>query len=598
MRFIRWQGGLVFIAIIVMVLAVFYFFAGNIAKSYMEEYGAQYTGAEVNIESVDVELMPFALQVTGLEATDLQKPQINMVSFDHAVASLDLWQLIFGRTIIESLDVSGLAFGQQRAVAGEVYRQSSASENGSKEQKQGDWLDDMQQNLPDPEELLKNSNLKTVKHAAALEQTYKSEKQTLAQIKQQLPNKEKLKTYEQKVKALSKVKVKSLADFEKIKRDFDQLKAEFKQEQAQLKIAKEKLLTAKEKITANVSALKSAPQEDWQDISTKYQLSSIEAEDFAHLLFGEKAREYYQWAEIVLEHIRPLLTKSDTVNADAMKDLDAKSKGRFVHFVEESPMPSFWLKKANLSLKLNEASYQVLLNDVTHQHWLIDKQSSLTVNADDKEKVGTLAAKVGFSIDATSTLTADGDWSLNQLPLNDIKIKETEAFNLDLVHALLNVMGKFMIEQGQLTFNSDFALSDNEFTGSASSKLANVVIDTLSNTEALNLALSANGDWLAPQWQVNSELDNLLSDAFKQQVSAKLDGFKQELQTGLNAKMGDSLSLGEGQLTELLDIETLLNDSEKAFENLVESDVVKQQKKKLEGKAKDKLKEKLGKLFG
>ena len=62
--------------------------------------------------------------------------------------------------------------------------------------------------------------------------------------------------------------------------------------------------------------------------------------------------------------------------------------------------------------------------------------------------------------------------------------------------------------------------------------------------------------------------------------------------------MAGSLSLGEGQLGELLDFETLLNDSDKAFENLANNDVVKQQRKKLEDKAKDKIKDKLGKLFG
>ena len=597
MRYIRWQGAVVFITIMLTILAIAYVFAGPIAKSMIEKYGAEYTGAEVNVASVDVELMPFALQINELQATDAKKPSNNMVSFDSANASVDLWQLIFGRTIIESLEVNGLAFGEKRSTEGKVYLAPDESADGEQDAENPNWLDDVQQNLPDPKTLLDNSNLQTVKSANKLEQTYQQEKETLAQVKAQLPTEEKLKEYQDKVKALAKIKVKSLEDIEKIKTEFDQLKKQFKQEQAALKSAKEKLIAAKNNISADVTALKNAPEQDWQDISNKYQLSSIEAEDFAHILFGEKAREYYQWAAIVLEHVKPLLEKSGD-GSTTPESIDVKGNGRFVHFDEENPMPSFWLKKANLSLKLADANYQVTLSDVTHQHWMINKRSLVEVNADDKEKVGALSAKAGFSLNALQALTADGDWSLTQYPLNDVVIKESKDFNLQLVHALLKVVGQFDVKEGQLNFNSDFALSNNDFTGSSDAKLAKVIIDTLTNTNSLSLTLLADGNWLSPKWQVNSELDNLLSNAFKSQVSAKLNDFKQELQSGLNAKMGDSLALGEGQLSELVDIEALLTNSDKAFSDLANNDVVKQQKKKLEDKAKDKLKEKLGKLFG
>ena len=71
---------------------------------------------------------------------------------------------------------------------------------------------------------------------------------------------------------------------------------------------------------------------------------------------------------------------------------------------------------------------------------------------------------------------------------------------------------------------------------------------------------------------------------------------------GLNEKLANALKLGDSQAAELLDLEALLTDTDKALADLKNSDVVKQQQKKLEDKAKDKLKDKLknklGDLFG
>lgn len=592
MRYIRWQGALAFIAIFATALACAYLLAGPIAKSLIEKYGADYTGAEVNVAKVDVQLMPLALDIYGLQATDPKTPENNMASFDQATASIDAWQLIFGRTIIENLEIEALAFGEQRASAGEVYRVPE----DDKQAGNANWGQDIQQNLPDPKALLNDANLKTVKRAKALETSYAEEKENLASLKQQLPDKAKLKVYEQRLKALSKMKVKNLADLEKVKQEFDQLKAEFKQEKTKLKAVKEQVLASKQRLSADVTALKNAPEEDWQDISNKYQLSSIEAEDFAHMLFGEKAREYTQWAEIIFQYVKPMLANSK--KSDEQSATVVTTGGRFVHFDEENPLSSFWLKNGKVSLKLADAKYQVKLSDITLQHWMINKESLITVDADNAEKLGLLAATSSFSLDANNLLTALGDWSLNQFPLDNIDIQKSENFQLSLVHALLKVVGQFNVNNGQLNFDSDFGLSDNSFSGDAKSSMAKAVIDALSNTEKLNFNLTAAGDWLDPNWQVKSELDNLLAGVANSQLSGKMADFKAKFQTGLSDKMDDSLSLGEGQLTEALDLEALTTDSDKAFDNLMKNDVVKQQKKKLEDKAKDKLKDKLGDLFG
>jgi len=595
MHYIRWQGAIAFFLIVGVLGCLSYIFIDPIAKRVIEQQSENYTGAEVNINEVSVSFVPFGVEIKGLQATDPEKPTNNMISFNKARAQVQLWPLIFGKTIIDALVVDGLAFGEQRAAMGTVYRIPEAK-TGQNESSPNSWLNSVQEDLPDPKTLLDNADLQTVKQAKVLEQSYHEEKQKLEEYKTQLPNSETLKRYEQQVKALSKIKVKTLADLEKVKKDFDQLKKAFKKERQQLSLLKEQLLASKSRLSQDIDALKNAPQQDWQKISNKYQLETIETEDFAHLIFGEKAREYYVWADLLLTHIKPLIS-GESKTTKATKAVNPVV-GRFVHFDEESDLPSFWLKQGEISIRLAQATYHVKLSDITHQHFIISRESKVDIAADDKTQIGTLAANANFSLSANKVLTADGLWRLVDYPLEGIGLQESSALTLNLVKAMLGATGKFEVAKGQLALNNDFVLNNPQFSGQAKSTVAQVLIDTLASTDSLSLVMAATGDWLSPSWQINTPLNNLLTNALKGQIAGKLSSFKSELTSGLQAKAGDSLSLGEGELTELLNFETLLSDTDAAFENLANNDVVKQQKKKLESKAKDKLKEKLGKFFG
>ncbi|REL25729.1 TIGR03545 family protein [Thalassotalea euphylliae] len=593
-KVIRWQGLLAFVVIIALLFGAVILFAGPIAKMAIERFGRHYTGAEVNVAEVDVNFAPFGVKIWQLQATDPKAPQNNMLAFDAADASVELWPFLFGKTIVDNVEIKALSFNTARQSVGAVYRAPEESAVGNMA---AQWQDDIQANLPDPKAVLEQSNLLTVQRAKALEETYQREQDLIERTKAKLPTKETLKEYQARVKALGQVKVKSLADIEKIKADFDQLKADFKQEREKIKQAKAEVIAAKNTLSEQVVALKNAPSEDWQNISQQYQLQTLEAEDFAHLLFGEKAREYYQWADIVFTHIKPLLAGEGEQTAQEQTAL-AMAQGRFVHFEEDAPLPDFWLKQGRIEVVAGDARYQAQLSDITMQHWLIDKASDVKIAADGIQGQGALNAALDFTLDASQQLTSQGNWQLAKLPLENIGLQETDNLTLQLVSALLSVAGNMSVNKGNLALTSDFNLAGSQFDGSADSKIAKVVLDTLKANQALGVTVNANGDWLSPNWGVSSDLDNLLGNALAQQVEAKLAGFKSELQAGLNDKMAGSLSLGEGQLGELLDFEALLNDSDKAFENLANNDVVKQQRKKLEDKAKDKIKDKLGKLFG
>ena len=198
-KVIRWQGLIAFVVILALILGSVVLFAGPIAKMAIERFGGNYTGAEVNVDKVDVNFAPFGVEIWQLQATDPKAPEQNMVAFEHADASVDLWPFLFGKTIVENIEVKALSFQHCPSIGWSrfIERQTNLLIGNMTEQ----WQDDIKANLPDPNELLAQSNLLTVQRAKALEATYQREKDLVERTKAKLPTKETLKDYQARVKA-------------------------------------------------------------------------------------------------------------------------------------------------------------------------------------------------------------------------------------------------------------------------------------------------------------------------------------------------------------------------------------------------------------
>jgi len=597
-RFIRWQGMVAFVLLSALVAGLLYLFAESLVKRAIVSSAESAFGAEVNVAEVQLGYSPLQLSVLGLQVTDKDSPTKNLFSFERATAGVDVWQYLFGKIIIDELEVSQLAFSGVRSQAGKVYVDDvSDKEEESLSDQAKAMLPEVDMQLPDIKALLDDSNLLTVKASNELKISYKVEQEKLKALKTQLPSKAKLKAYQDKVAALGKMKVSSLADIEKIKTEFDKIKVEFKADQALIKKAKQQVLNSKKILAQQISELKNAPTKDWQQIEKTYQLDSIDTEDFAHILFGEKARGYVQKAQWAYEQVSPLM--SDMKGDGTTSEVKSHANGRFIFFKEDSPLPAILIKKALFSIKLEQGEVKVTGSELTHQHWIRGKDSLININSIDN---GELKLSSNFKLTQSGEFNANGDWLVNNRTLSNTELTQSKALNLSLSAGKLDGIGSFSVVNGEVEATNQFSLKQASYQGEAESKITKLLLDTIKSLDSLTVDVGVNGELSKPSFTIASSLNDALTGAFKQQVSAKLDGFKKKVNKGLNEKLTNALKLGNSQSAELLDLEALLTDSDKALADLKNSDIVKQQQKKLEDKvkdkAKDKLKDKLGDLFG
>ena len=598
-RFMRWQGMVTFIILSALVAGLLYFFAESLVKTVIVSSAESAFGAEVNVDEVQLVYSPLQVSVLGLQITDKATPTQNLFSLERATAAVDVWQYLFGKIIIEKLEVSQLAFSSIRSQPGKVYVDDDV--DGAAEESLSDqakaMLPEVDMQLPDVKILLNDSNLLTVKATTQLQKSYKVEQAKLEVLKTQLPNKAKLRYYQDKVKALGQTKVSSLADIEKIKTKFDKIKAEFKSDQALVKKAKQQVLASKSILAQQVEELKVAPSKDWQHIEKTYQLESLDTEDFAHILFGEQAREYLQKAQWAYKKILPLManTKDDVTVGDVKSD----AQGRFIYFKEESPLPSVLIKKALFSIQLEQGQVTVTGSELTHQHWIRGKDSLININSIDN---GELKLSSNFNVTQAGDFNTDGEWLINDKALSDTELTQSKALVLSMSSAQLDGKGSFKMINSEIIATNHLSLNQASYQGEAKSKITKLLLETIKSLDSLTVDVGVNGKFTEPNFTIASSINDALTGAFKDQVAGKLGDFKQKVNKGLNEKLASALKLGNSQAAELLDIEALLTNTDKALADLKNSDIVKQQQKKLEDKAKnklkDKLKDKLGDLFG
>ncbi|OUS23535.1 hypothetical protein A9Q98_14845 [Thalassotalea sp. 42_200_T64] len=593
-KYFRWQGLLGFVATITFITALLLILAPSIAKVGLEKGIAWYSGAEVNIDDVEINWSPLALTINHLQITDNENPSHNVIAFDQASAGIDVAQYLFGHLLIEELTITGIRFDQERDNVGDVYRDANTSIADETVRSVEQQMPSIESQLPEIKDILNDSSLLTVKASQQLELTYQQEKQKLNLLKSQLPSKQALQEYQAQVKQLSKSKVKSVDHFNRLKQELEVLKKQFKRDRKLVKSAKLQLKESKGNITKAVNAVKSAPQQDWQQLKSKYQLDKVDNADFAHILFGENARQYYQQAESIYLRIKPFIESNNSeTTAEKEQRQQSLATGRFVQFIDENPLPPWLVKQAYFQLTLPQGSFEFQLSELTNEHWHRNKPTLITVNTAKLLSGGDakLSARVFNNIE---NITAQGDWQFMQVPVTDAKLRDTDSLSLAMASANVAGIGQFSFIDSKIESANEFNISNASYTGASTSSIGRALLAAIGDVEQFSLSVGVAGQINSPSYRVKSDLDNVISKAIAVQLQQKIATFQRKLQSGLNQKISQTLQMDKTEAAEFADTETLLNDTDKALKKLMKSKIADNKKKELE----DKLKKKLGKLFG
>ena len=365
------------------------------------------------------------------------------------------------------------------------------------------------------------------------------------------------------------------------------LKKQFKQDKAIIKKSKDQIKQSKALLSKAVKDVKDAPGNDWQQLESKYQLDKIDNADFAHILFGDSARGYYQQAESIYARVKPFLDASKSkkqLKKDELKQ--SLGQGKFIHFTDENPLPPWLVKKAKLQVSLAQGDFSIDIRELTSEHWHRNLPTLINISTG-KLLNGADATLTSTVFNSKQQFSAKGDWQLSHLVVEDVDLRDNETLSLSLDSANLAGVGQFSVIDRTINSANEVNVDKAQYIGASTSSIGRTLLAAIKDVNQFNLSIVVEGDINNPDYKLDSDLDNIIGKAINSQIQQKLKGFQQQLQAGLNQKVAKSLKINQGDAAEIADIEALLKDTDKALDKLLKSKLADSKKQQLEDKLKD-----------
>lgn len=505
---------------LITLVVVAYLLANSIIKTVLTSELEQVTGAEVNIDSVSLRLLPVSVNLSGVQLTDPAKPEFNSISFSNAYARVDPWPALKGYYVVEELEVSELAYGSKRTKPGKVYRVPPANDNAL------DLASLLQVEIPTADAILARANLQTLQQGAALKQLAEQQQQKFTELRQQLPTAEQLAEFQASVKALTESKISDASELAAKTQQFNALQQQLRAERDKLRDLQQSLLQSRDSLSSAVTALRSAADQDWQQLQ---QLANIQQGGLApifQILLGDVWAREIQKLEALYQLAKPYL-QQDGEPAPA-KPLDPNQ-----------PYPDFWVKQARVHLLLAGTESTIQMQDITTQHQLINNVATrFSLDVAGLPKLNTFKLNGDFAI--LEQMITNLSWQLDGMALENLTLGR-EQTALTLLAGLFSANGSLQLTDDQLKQQAKVLLKNANFDKTGNRYLDQLV-GLLNQQGQIPLDVLAEGLISNPQVTIRSSLDRMLGDALLGEARQKIAQLQTQLRSELDSRLQQQLA--------------------------------------------------------
>jgi len=553
------------------VVILYFLFANTLLKTLATNALGDASGAEVNIDSVEHGIFPFSLTLTRLQATDNANPTHNRLEVAKVKADLDFMPLLNKKLIVNELIVQDVEFDTQRQSAGAVYVKPDAQVSSFAFPTLAD--------LPSVDQILAKSPLKTTAAVAEAQKVVQQYQQPLQDKYAALPSKDKLTAYKARLKALQEIDYKNPVELASAKKEFDEIKQAITIDKKSITEFADLAGEAKAASASSVSALKTAPQEDFDLLKGLVAGDEGAIGQVTQHLFGEKAKIYTQG----------LLAAMAMLSSDLDEPVAEET-------VVDDGLPNVWIKKAAVNIKWQDEQIETVWQNITDQHALIGNPTTFLINSRKAKNWHVIDLKGNFEI-IQGQVNSVQNWDIKGLVLNAIELVPEESkqkLNALLESGLLASKGELNVVDSTLSGSSIIDLSALQLKATGKNDLTSAMADVISGLSELKLSTNFSGGLSSPSIKVKSDLDKKILQALSSGLTGNSSGKLSELKSKLNEKVAEQLGQS-GQQLESVDV--LLAAAQGDTESL--NELLKSQMTNALDRKKDKLLNKLtDKLIG
>ena len=548
----------------VVLFLVYFLFANTIIKLVLESKLGESYGAEVNIAEFDHSLFPTTVTLKGIALTNPTKPTHNQVLVGEANADVALAPLLDDEVIVNELNLLDVQFDRERASTGEVYRVPERSLSFDEIKSKA------QEAVPSVDELLERNPLKTTAAIENAKAAYETYGEGLKTDYGNLPDKSRIDYYKTQVTQLKETNYQDPQALLQAKSAFDQLKEEMSADRARIADFTSKASNAKRELTEAISALKSAPQEDYALLKGVIAGDQDALSQVTYFVFGDKAAEYTEYLMSAMQIVMPLIQGEEKREAP-------------------TEIPSILVKEANVSVLWQNEAITSKWNNITNVHEVFGSPTTFSIEAAG-DLLKSFTSSGEFWIDS-SGVDASQVWSLAGVNMSNVAFSGNDTLDAVLTSALMTTTGSMKVTDNTLTGTGDVDLQDLVMEATGSSDVTSAIANALQSLSSLSMTMLLDGTLSNPNFNIKSDLDNKLAQAALSQLTASQQDKLDELNNKLNSMISNEQSLLSGELVDVNSMLSAAQGDSEALQALLQTQlnsVVEQQKNKLFDKLKGK----------
>ncbi len=614
---IRWSGLTAFLSIVVVIIGLTYLGMTLFLKSTLEDYASEAWGAKVEIGSLDLGILPLRVGIYDLAVTDPDKPMENLVTVKHIGSSVNFYQWVVGRTVIEEVAVQSLAFHQPRTSSGALsdakLKSSNAGQsasNASSGNKKSSGLAMPTTAIPNLDDVLSRDNLQTLKTAEAVKQQLNDLANDWEKLQKDLPSQTELDGYQKRFQDLTKGNFNNLADIQKKQKAFESLKKEVESKSKLVEEANDLLQKRLPKLQADVLALKDLPAKDLAHLKSQYSLDGNGLSNVTYLLFGDKMQGYMTTAQQWYGKAKPFIDNWKAKQAEADKRQATLAKifrgGTEVKFKERDPQPDFIIKRVMVSTDIPWGTLKLKVLNVNFDQ--PTSQRPITYFAEVQPRGQTATMKL---VGESNFTKAGAGFYIVNVKMKDYQIKDwplsdDKSMNIQMDKAITQVNGQFRLtEQEALSGNLALNYQKVQFdlSQSQSKEVKRYMAPIFKKIHGFTVDTQVKGKLFAPDFSAKSNLDKKLAKAFNQALNGEMEVAKKKMKAELDKRVAAELGPINKQLSALLGDQAEVGGQANGIEKILSTDsnsFFKKQQKQLETKyqkqAEDKINSEKNKL--
>jgi uncharacterized protein (TIGR03545 family) len=564
MKLIRWKGVMPLIIVSALVVVFYVFFFDGMLRRSLISAGEEMFGAKVEIAKLKTDFARLAVSIEGVQVADRTNPWFNVVQVDRIGFAMRFLPLLEKKVVIDEMVLVGLRTGVKRATDGTLppkrARQIEKKRSADKESFAGRLWDSVKskaadevgrlpamQSAAEVERQLKNINIS---------QLIESEKANLAAPKfiEQLSaeTSAKYESYRREIDAVNvnqavelsrqivsdiqSIKVSGVQDVPAAQQKLNEINAKKETVEATLRKVDDlqKRLAAEYADKKDVAdRIRRAVDEDYRALLNKVKLPEFNKAGIARALFGPM---WIGRVDTVMGYLALARKYMPPPSKGSRKIVVTRAKGEDILFPRERSWPSFWIRTVKISGVLPSGlALSGDVTDVSTDHRLTGKPMIAALTGSQAPQFYQLKG----IFDRTSEQPVDtilmtvsgipvGDMSLGDIKylprIADAAVAMRSTFTMtggSLDCALLLTMDRIRFEQRSPT--GDF--------------LADITAEVVSGLREVNVRARLHGAPESLAMELDSNIDETLSERIKQVYGRKVEEFKQEVRRQLNERI-------------------------------------------------------------